>query len=40
MTDGQGKDRITIIRAVGANGAGPGQCLQPFMEDNDDDRQG
>jgi cytochrome c peroxidase len=34
---GQGKDRITIIKKVGANGTGPGQCLQPFMEDNDND---
>lgn len=34
---GQGKDRITVIKRVGRNGTGEGNCLLPFMEDNDED---
>ncbi|MDP6151026.1 MAG: cytochrome c peroxidase [Gammaproteobacteria bacterium] len=34
---GQGIDRSTVIRQVGANGKRQRRCLQPFMESNDDD---
>lgn len=34
---GQGKDRITVIKKVGANGTGESKCLLGFMESNDDD---
>ncbi|MDP6675902.1 MAG: cytochrome c peroxidase [Gammaproteobacteria bacterium] len=34
---GQGKDRTTVIRKVGANGTRESKCLLGFMERNDDD---